>query len=108
MKKVLSLNTLFVEHDYLKRKVDDLNTCLLKLTKCKGKFDKLFKTQRMPFENNGLGYTCNHKHTHYTSYFIKVTSSNTPNVCCTYSDKNGYFMNKCYVKRKIERGVKTL
>ena len=62
----------------------------------------------MPFEKNLLGYTHNHKHTCYTSYFVKATSSSMPNACYAYCGKNGCFVNNCYVKRKVERGEKTL
>ena len=105
---MLPLDALLVKHDSLKRKFDDLSTCLFKFTKGKDNLDKLLGAQNMPFKKNSLGHTCNHKNTCYTCYFVKTISSSMPNVCCTYYGKYGHMLNIYYMNKKIERGVKTL
>ncbi|KAI5663907.1 hypothetical protein M9H77_23230 [Catharanthus roseus] len=103
--KVLSLEKCMVDYNDLKKKVSDLTLCVEKFTKGKENFEKLLGSQKSPFDKNGIGYNHSNIFSKQTR-FIKASSS-LSHPCYTYCETSGHKATKCFIKRKIERGIKT-
>ncbi|KAI5669506.1 hypothetical protein M9H77_19359 [Catharanthus roseus] len=104
--KISSLEKCLIDYEVLKKKVSDLTLCVEKFTKGKENFEKLLGSQRSPFDKNGIGYNHSNNFSKQTR-FVKASSS-LSHLCCTYCEKSGHKSTKCFIKRKIERGVKTI
>ncbi|KAI5668718.1 hypothetical protein M9H77_18571 [Catharanthus roseus] len=104
--KVFSLEKCMVDYDDLMKKVSDLTLCIEKFTNGKENFEKLICSQRSPFNKSGIGY--NHTNTSSKQTCFVKTSSPFSHLRCTYCEKSGHKATKCFIKRKIERGVKTI
>ncbi|KAI5682964.1 hypothetical protein M9H77_04192 [Catharanthus roseus] len=104
--KVFSLEKCMVDYDDLKKKVSDLTLCIEKYTNGKENFEKLLCSQISPFDKSVIGY--NHTNTSSKQTCFVKTSLPFSHLRCTYCEKSGHKATKCFIKRKIERGVKTI